>query len=124
VEFLHGQIEHVPLPDNAVDVIISNCVVNLSPDKPAAIREAYRVLAPGGRLGISDIVADDALSPRDRAERGSWVGCIAGALSITELATLLRAVGFAGVEVTTTHEVAPGMYAAIIRGRKPEDVRP
>jgi SAM-dependent methyltransferase len=124
VEFVHGHIEHIPLPDNAVDVVISNCVVNLSPDKPSALAEAFRVLAPGGRLGVSDIVADDALSPRERAERGSWVGCIAGALSISEFAGLLRSTGFVDVSISTTHEVAPGMHAAIVRGRKPQDVRP
>jgi SAM-dependent methyltransferase len=119
VEFLHGQIEHVPLPDDAVDVVISNCVVNLSPDKPAVLREAFRVLAPGGRLGISDIVADDTLTPAERAERGSWVGCIAGALSVSEFAGLLGTAGFVDVSITTTHEVAPGMHGAIIRGRTP-----
>lgn len=119
VEFLHGHIEDVPLPDGAVDVVISNCVVNLSPDKPAVLAEAFRVLAPGGRLGISDIVADDSLTPAERAERGSWVGCIAGALGIDEFGSLLRAAGFVDVQVTPTHEVAPGMHAAIIRGRKP-----
>ena len=119
VEFLHGHIEEVPLPDGAVDVVISNCVVNLSPDKPAVLAEAFRVLAPGGRLGISDIVAEDSLTPAERAERGSWVGCIAGALGIGEFGALLRAAGFVDVQVTPTHEVAPGMHAAIIRGRKP-----
>jgi SAM-dependent methyltransferase len=121
VEFLHGHIEDVPLPDGAVDVVISNCVVNLSPDKPAVLAEAFRVLAQGGRLGISDIVADDALTPAERAERGSWVGCIAGAVGIAEFDALLRAAGFVDVQVTPTHEVAPGMHAAIIRGHKPDD---
>jgi SAM-dependent methyltransferase len=119
VEFLLGHIEDVPLPDGAVDVVISNCVVNLSPDKPAVLTEAFRVLAPGGRLGISDIVAEDSLTPAERAERGSWVGCIAGALGISEFGALLDAAGFVDVEVTPTHEVAPGMHAAIIRARKP-----
>lgn len=119
VEFLRGHIEDVPLPDGAVDVVISNCVVNLSPDKPAVLAEAFRVLAPGGRLGISDIVADDGLTPAERAARGSWVGCIAGALSTGEFDALLHAAGFEGVQVTPTHEVAPGMNAAIIRGHKP-----
>ena len=81
VEFLKGQIEDIPLPDASVDVVISNCVINLSTDKPAVIAEMFRVLTPGGRLGISDVVAEDHLSPADRAERGSYVGCIAGALS-------------------------------------------
>ncbi len=119
VEFLHGHIEDVPLPDACVDVVISNCVVNLSPNKPAVLAEAFRVLTPGGRLGISDIVADDALTPAQRAERGSWVGCIAGALGMSEFGELLDAAGFVDVQVVPTHEVAPGMHAAIIRGRKP-----
>ena len=84
VEFLKGTIEDVPLPDNSVDVLISNCVVNLSVDKPAVFAEAYRLLRPGGRLGISDVVADDHLDSAQRAERGSYVACIAGALSRTE----------------------------------------
>jgi SAM-dependent methyltransferase len=121
VEFLQGHIEAIPLPDGAVDVVISNCVVNLSPDKSAVLAEAYRVLAPGGRLGISDIVAEDALTPEQRAERGSWVGCIAGALSFGEFERLLDAAGFADVQITPTHEVAPGMHAAIVRGTKPAD---
>lgn len=119
VEFLHGHIEAVPLTDASVDVVISNCVVNLSPDKPAVLAEAFRVLAPGGRLGISDIVAEDGLTATERAERGSWVGCIAGALSYAEFETILHAAGFVDVQITPTHEVAPGMHAAIVRGRKP-----
>src|SRR3984957_18546010 len=84
VEFIKGQIEAVPLPDSTVDVVISNCVINLSTDKPAVLAEMYRVLVPGGRIGISDVVADDELSPADRARAGSYVGCIAGALSRAE----------------------------------------
>jgi arsenite methyltransferase len=84
VEFVKGQIEDIPLPDCSIDVVISNCVINLSTDKPAVIAEMFRVLTPGGRLGISDVVAEDDLSPEDRAERGSYVGCIAGAPSRTE----------------------------------------
>jgi SAM-dependent methyltransferase len=119
VEFLHGQIENVPLSDGAVDVVISNCVVNLSPDKSAVLAEAFRVLAPGGRLGISDIVAEDSLAPHERAERGSWVGCIAGALSIGEFDEMLTHAGFTDVAIAPTHEVAPGMHSAIIRAFKP-----
>jgi SAM-dependent methyltransferase len=119
VEFLHGHIEDVPLPDAAVDVVISNCVVNLSPDKAAVLREAHRVLAPGGRLGITDIVADDDLGPDERAARGSWVGCIAGALSFGELRRLLGDAGFVDAEIEATHEVAPGMHSALVRARKP-----
>ncbi|GAA1645416.1 arsenite methyltransferase [Georgenia ruanii] len=123
VEFLAGTIEDVPLPDGAVDVVISNCVVNLSTDKPAVLAEMFRVLAPGGRIGISDVVAEDRLSPRERTERGSYVGCVAGALSRTEYLQGLAAVGFADAEVTFTHQVADGMHAAIVRAGKPGDAR-
>ena len=119
VEFLQGQIEAVPLPDAAVDVIISNCVINLSTDKPAVLAEMFRLLVPGGRLGISDVVAEDHLSPADRAERGSYVGCIAGALSRSEYLEGLTAAGFTDPSVSYTHEAAPGMHAAIVRATKP-----
>ena len=119
VEFRKGLIEDLPLPDGAVDVVISNCVVNLSPDKRAVLAEAFRVLVPGGRLGISDVVAEDHLSPEQRAERGSHVGCIAGALSRAEYLELLAATGFTEAEVTFTHEVADGMHGAIVRARRP-----
>ena len=119
VEFLKGHIEAIPLPDAAVDVVISNCVINLSVDKPAVLAEMFRVLAPGGRVGVSDVVAEDHLTPTERAERGSYVGCIAGALSSTEYVDGLARVGFVDVEVTFTHEAAPGMHAAIIRAAKP-----
>jgi arsenite methyltransferase len=120
VEFLHGTIEDVPLPDGAVDVVISNCVINLSTDKPAVLREMYRVLAPGGRIGISDIVSEDDLTPAQRAERGSFVGCIAGALTRTEYLQGLADAGFHDAEVHFTHQVAPGMHAAIVRATKPQ----
>jgi len=120
VQFLKGTIEDVPLPDAAVDVVISNCVINLSTDKPRVIAEMFRVLAPGGRLGISDVVAEDHLTPADRAERGSYVGCIAGALSRTEYLDGLAAVGFVDAEVIFTHEAAPGMHGAIVRATKPD----
>ena len=119
VEFLKGTIEDVPLPDGAVDVVISNCVINLSTDKPAVLAEMFRVLVPGGRIGISDVVAEDHLSPADRAERGSYVGCIAGALSKAEYLDGLAAAGFIDAEVTFTHEAAPGMHSAIVRATKP-----
>ncbi len=119
VEFVRGTIENVPLPDGAVDVVISNCVINLSTDKPAVLAEMFRVLAPGGRIGISDVVAEDRLSPADRAERGSYVGCIAGALSKTEYLDGLAAAGFVDANVTFTHEVAPEMHSAIVRATKP-----
>ncbi|MEO7126535.1 MAG: arsenite methyltransferase [Nakamurella sp.] len=124
VEFLKGTIEDVPLPDGAVDVVISNCVINLSVDKPAVIAEMFRVLVPGGRIGISDVVAEDRLTPADRAERGSYVSCIAGALSREEYLDGLAAAGFAGSEVTFTHEVADGMHGAIIRAVKPAATTP
>jgi arsenite methyltransferase len=117
--FLKGHIEQIPLPADSVDVIISNCVINLSPDKPAVLSEAFRVLAPGGRLGISDVVADDELTPSERAERGSWSGCIAGALSRGEYLALLGEAGFEEARITFTHEVAPGLHGAIIGARVP-----
>jgi SAM-dependent methyltransferase len=119
VEFLKGQIEAIPLPAASIDVVISNCVVNLAADKPAVFREIARVLRPGGRVGISDIVADDSLAPEERAERGSYVGCIAGALSFGEFEHGLQAVGLVDVSVTPTHAVAEGMHSAIIRASKP-----
>jgi SAM-dependent methyltransferase len=119
VEFLKGQIEAVPLPDAAVDVVISNCVINLSTDKPAVLAEMFRVLAPGGRIGVSDVVAEDHLTQADRAAAGSYVGCIAGALSRAEYLNGLAAAGFADASVTFTHEAAPGMHSAIVRAVKP-----
>jgi arsenite methyltransferase len=119
VEFIKGTIEDIPLPDAAVDVVISNCVINLSTDKPAVLAQMFRVLAPGGRIGISDVVAEDHLTEADRAERGSYVGCIAGALSKAEYLDGLRAVGFVDAQVTFTHDAAPGMHGAIVRATKP-----
>jgi SAM-dependent methyltransferase len=123
VEFLRGTIEDLPLPDASVDVVISNCVVNLSTDKPAVLAETYRVLAPGGRVGISDVVAEDDVTPAERAERGSYVGCIAGALSRTEYLNGLSAAGFSDATVSFTHEVAPGLHGAIVRATKPATTR-
>jgi arsenite methyltransferase len=117
--FLKGEIEAIPLPANSIDVVISNCVVNLSTDKPAVLREIRRVLRPGGRIGIADVVAEDRLVPEERAERGSYVGCIAGALAQGEYERGLADVGFTEISVTFTHEVADGMHAAIVRARKP-----
>jgi SAM-dependent methyltransferase len=119
VEFVKGYIEEVPLPDGSVDVIISNCVINLSVDKPKVFAEMHRVLRPGGRLGISDIVASDDLSPEDRAERGSYAGCIAGALSFGEYDAELRRAGFDTIEVEPTHEVGDGIFGAIVRAVRP-----
>ncbi len=119
VEFLKGQIEAVPLPDAAVDVVISNCVINLSTDKPSVLAEMFRVLAPGGRIGISDVVSEDHLTPAERAAAGSYVGCIAGALSRSEYLDGLAAAGFTDASVTFTHEAAPGLHSAIVRAIKP-----
>jgi arsenite methyltransferase len=119
VEFRKGTIEDIPLPDAAVDVVISNCVINLSVDKPTVLTEMFRVLVPGGRIGISDVVAEDRLTADARAERGSYVGCIAGALSKQEYLDGLVAAGFTDASVTFTHQVADGMHAAIIRAAKP-----
>jgi len=119
VEFRKGEIEALPLPNQAVDVVISNCVINLSTDKPAVLAEMFRVLVPGGRIGITDVVAEDHLSPADRAAAGSYVGCIAGALSRTEYLDGLTAAGFVDASVTFTDEAAPGMHSAIIRAVKP-----
>jgi SAM-dependent methyltransferase len=117
--FLKGEIEAIPLPADSVDVVISNCVVNLSTDKPAVLREVFRVLVPGGRVGISDVVAEDRLSEAERGERGSFVGCIAGALSKGEYETGLAEAGFSEIEVSFTHEVADGLHGAIVRAVKP-----
>jgi arsenite methyltransferase len=119
VEFLKGEIEALPLPDASVDVVISNCVINLSTDKPAVLAEMFRVLVPGGRIGVTDVVAEDHLSAAGRAAAGSYVGCIAGALSRAEYLDGLTVAGFAGASVTFTAEAAPGMHSAIIRAVKP-----
>jgi arsenite methyltransferase len=121
VHFLKGVIEQVPLPANSVDVVISNCVINLSVDKPAVLTEMARVLKAGGRIGISDVVAEDRLSPEERAERGSYVGCIAGALSKGEYEAGLEAAGFEQISVEFTHEVAAGMHGAIVKAVKTDE---
>jgi arsenite methyltransferase len=118
VDFVEGEIEAIPLPDSSVDVVISNCVINLSTDKPAVLREIFRVLRPGGRIGITDVVAEDRLSPAERAERGSYVGCIAGALSKTEFEQGLAEAGFADAAVRFTHRVADGMHSAVVQASK------
>jgi arsenite methyltransferase len=118
VHFLKGIIEEIPLPAASVDVVISNCVINLSTDKAAVLTEIARVLKPGGRIGISDIVAEDDLSPEERAERGSFVGCIAGALSKGEYEAGLETAGFEQISVEFTHQVADGMHGAIVKAVK------
>jgi SAM-dependent methyltransferase len=119
VEFLPGQIEAIPLPGGSVDVIISNCVINLSTDRAAVFAESFRVLRPGGRLGISDILAEDRLSPAQQAERGAAVGCIAGAPSFAEYRYGLARAGFAGITITPAQQVGDGVHSAIIRAVKP-----
>ena len=121
VEFLKGTIEDIPLPDESVDVVISNCVINLSVDKPKVLTEMFRVLTPGGRIGISDIVAEDHLTPTERADRGSYVGCIAGALSRTEYLDGLAAAGFVNATVRFTHQAADGMHSASVQATKPHE---
>ena len=119
VEFRKGRMEAIPLEAGSVDVVISNCVINLSTDKAAVLAEIARVLRPGGRMGVSDVVAEDSLSPGERAERGSFVGCIAGALSFAEYQAGLEAAGLVDISVTATHPVGDGLHSAIIRATKP-----
>ena len=119
VEFLKGLIEDIPLPAETIDVVISNCVINLSTDKPAVFAEMARVLKPGGRIGITDVVAEDSLTLEERAERGSWVGCIAGALSYSEYRSQLESAGFADIVLTPTHQATEGMDSVIIQAVKP-----
>jgi arsenite methyltransferase len=117
-EFLRGRIEAIPLPDRSVDVIISNCVINLSTDRPAVFAESFRVLRPGGRLGITDIIAEDHLTPAQRLERGGQVGC-AGVSSGAEYRAGLAAAGFTAIAITLTRQVADGVHSAIIRASRP-----
>ena len=116
--FLKGEIEAVPLPAESVDVVISNCVINLSTDKARVLTEIARVLKPGGRVGVSDIVSEDHLTAEERGERGSYVGCIAGALSKSEYQAGLEAAGFENIDVIFTHQVADGMHGAIVKATK------
>jgi L-amino acid N-acyltransferase YncA/2-polyprenyl-3-methyl-5-hydroxy-6-metoxy-1,4-benzoquinol methylase len=122
VEFLKGTIEQIPLPDASVDVVISNCVIALSPDKPAVFGEIARVLRPGGRLGITDILADDTLTDAERAARAGAVECLGGALTADRYRALLSKAGLGGVDVQLTHEVGDKLHSAIIRATKPLDV--
>ena len=121
VEFLKGTIESIPLPDDAVDVIISNCVVNLSGDKAAVFREAVRVLRPGGRLAITDVVADPAMDEETRADMRQWTGCIAGALTIEDFRRELADAGFDSIEIRETHRVHTHASSAIVRAIRPAD---
>ncbi|HYY19743.1 MAG TPA: methyltransferase domain-containing protein [Streptosporangiaceae bacterium] len=119
VEFLRGQIEAIPLPDGSVDVIISNCVINLSTDRPAVFAESFRVLRPGGGLGITDILAEDYLTPVQRRERGAKAGCIVGAPSVTEYRDGLTRAGFTGITITAAQQAGDGVHSTIIRAVKP-----
>ena len=118
VEFRKGMIEDIPIADGEVDVVISNCVINLSADKTAVFAEMARILRPGGRIGVADVVAEDALDEDARLERGSWVGCIAGALSFGEYEQGLRDAGFRDITVEATHQVADQMHSAFIKAVK------
>jgi SAM-dependent methyltransferase len=119
VEFVKGFIEDIPLPEGSIDVVISNCVINLSVDKDAVFAEMFRVLRNGGRIGVTDIVADDSLSPAEKAERGNWVGCIAGSLSQSEYRSGLARAGFEDISLSPTHPVADGLDSMVIRATKP-----
>jgi arsenite methyltransferase len=119
VEFLKGTIEDVPLPDDSVDVVISNCVINLSADKSAVFREAARVLRPGGRFAVTDIVADPDMDEATRSDMAMWTGCIAGALTRDDFERELSEAGFTDIEVKETHRVHEHAGSAIIRARVP-----
>ncbi|GAA0934598.1 arsenite methyltransferase [Pseudonocardia zijingensis] len=119
-EFLHGYLEDVPLPDASVDVVISNCVINLAADKSVVLREAARVLRPGGRLAVSDVIADPDMDAATRADVAQWTGCVAGALTREQYRTALTGAGLQNVEIVETHRVHPHAASAIVRARKPE----
>jgi arsenite methyltransferase len=118
-EFVKGTIEDVPLPDDSVDVVISNCVINLSGDKAAVLREAARVLRPGGRFAVTDVIADEGMDEATKADMAQWTGCIAGALTDAEFRSELEAAGFAEVEIRETHRVHEHAGSAIVRARLP-----
>jgi len=118
VTFLHGHIEEIPLADASIDVIISNCVINLSLDKPAVFAQMHRVLRHGGRIGISDVVADNHLAAADILERATRVGCLAGALTFEDYELQLRHAGFSDVTVRSTHGFGDGIHSAIVRATK------
>ncbi len=119
VEFLKGYIEEIPLPDASVDVVISNCVINLSADKSEVMREVARVLRPEGRFAVTDIVADEAMSDEIRLDMEQWTGCIAGALTKAEFVEALRSAGLEAIEIEETHRVHDSASSAIVRARKP-----
>jgi SAM-dependent methyltransferase len=119
VELVKGCIEQLPLADASVDVVISNCVINLSGDKPRVIGEAARVLRPGGRFAVSDVIADPGMDQATRADMAAWTGCIAGALTEAELHAALETAGFGEIEIRPTHRVHEHAASAIMRARKP-----
>lgn len=119
VEFLRGEIEAIPLPDSSVDVVISNCVINLSGDKPQVLREAARVLRPGGRFAVTDVIADPDMSAETRADIKEWTGCIAGALTRDEFERDLSAAGFDSIEIKETHRVHDQAASAIVQATRP-----
>jgi len=118
-EFVRGYLEDMPLPDESVDVVISNCVINLSHDKPQVLREAARVLRPGGRFAISDVVADPDMDEATRADMSQWTGCVAGALTREQFERALADAGLVDIEIRDTHRVHEHAAAAIVRARKP-----
>jgi SAM-dependent methyltransferase len=120
VEFVKGYIEELPLADASVDVVISNCVINLSADKSRVLGESARVLRPGGRFAVSDVIADEDMNAVTRADMAAWTGCVAGALTARQFAATMAAAGFEDVEIRETHRVHPQAAAAIVRARKPE----
>jgi ubiquinone/menaquinone biosynthesis C-methylase UbiE len=119
VEFRKGYIEDIPLPDASVDVVISNCVINLAADKSKVVREAARVLRPGGRFAVSDVIADPDMDAVTRADMQQWTGCVAGALTRDEFERALLDAGMEDVEIRETHRVHAHAGSAIIRARKP-----
>ena len=121
--FLHGHIEEIPLPDGHVDVVISNCVINLSTDKPHVLAEAFRVLRPGGRLGVSDVIADESIDPDQLADAERQTGCLNGTLTQRHYAELLQAAGFAAITIDLTHRAGHGLHSAIIQAAKPAATR-
>ena len=119
IQFLRGHIEQIPLPDSSVDVVISNCVINLSADKGRVLSEAARVLRPGGRFAVSDVIADENMDEATRRDMQQWTGCVAGALTRTQFLRLLGEAGLQQAEIVETHRVHPSAGSAIIRARKP-----
>jgi SAM-dependent methyltransferase len=118
-DFLLGYLEELPLPGASVDVVISNCVINLAGDKQRVLREAARVLRPGGRLAVSDVIAEEGMDAATRADLAQWTGCIAGALTRAQFERALAAAGFTAIEIDETHRVHEHAVSAVIRARRP-----